>query len=135
MAKYTVCCFKDYDELLKFEKEQFGQNSPETGHLWSFDRGRIHCVNLTLLNNFRSFPWMEGLNGVDEILFMNCSMDDCTDEKFLQWYKEMEERRAEEAKRLKELEEKMRKEHEDDPPVYAYPASIYPFVVSDTQNS
>ena len=130
MAKYIVCCFKDYDELLEFEKEQFGKNSPETGHLWSFDRGRIHCVSLTLLNNFRSFPWMDGLNGVDELLFINCSIDDCKDEKFLQIYKEMKRKQAEREKQIKELEEKMRKKHEDDPPVYAYP-----FIVSNEQNS
>lgn len=130
MAKYTVCCFNDYDELLEFEKEQFGKNSPETGHLWSFDRGRIYCVRLTLLNNFRSFPWMDGLNGVDEILFINCSIDDCKDEKFLQIYKEMERKQAEREKQIKELEEKMRKEHEDDPLVY-----IYPFIVSDKQEN
>lgn len=129
-GKYTVCCFKDYDELLEFEKEQFGKNSPETSHLWSFDRGRIHCISLTLLNNFRSFPWMDGLNGVDEILFINCSIDDCKDEKFLQIYKEMERKQAEREKQIKELEENMRKEHEDDPPVY-----VYPFIVPDEQNS
>ena len=94
MAKFTVCCFKDYDELLEFEKEQFGKNSPETGHLWSlwsydswsYDVSRIHYVRFTLLDNFSGFPWMEGLNGVDEILFINCSIDGCKDEKFLQMY-------------------------------------------------
>lgn len=100
MAKFTVYCFKDYDELLEFEKEQFGKNSPETGHLWSFDRGRIRCVNLTFLNNFWGFPEMVGLNVVDEIIFINCSIDDCKDERFLQMYKEVERRRDEQTKLL-----------------------------------
>ena len=67
---------------------------------------------------------------IDEFDFINCSIDDCKNEKFLQWYKELERKQDEQVKRLKELEEKMRKEYEDDPPVF-----IYPFIVSDKQNS
>lgn len=124
MAKYIVGCFKNYDELLDWERERFGRDGKETNHEWWGDNGRIEILSLCTMDN----PPRQTV--IDEFVFMNCSADDCKNEKFLQWYKEMEERRAEQEKRSKELEEKMREEHEDDPPIYAYP-----FVVPDTQNS
>lgn len=124
MAKYTVYCFKDYDELLDWESNHFGKYGKETNHEWWGDNGRIQVVKLTLLDDFQP------IETIDELCFVNCSIDDCKNEKFLHWYKELERKQADQVKRIKELEEKMRKEHEDDPPVY-----IYPFVVSDEQNS
>ena len=127
MAKYTVYCFKDYDELLDWERERFGRDGKVTNHKWWSDNGRIQILSLYTMDN----PPSEEV--IDEFNFINCSIDDCKNEKFLQWYKEMEERRAEQAervKRIKEFEEKMREEHGDDPPVF-----IYLSVVPDKQNS
>jgi hypothetical protein len=124
MAKYTVYCFKDYDELLDWERERFGRDGKVTNHKWWSDNGRIQILSLYTMDN----PPSEEV--IDEFDFINCSIDDCKNEKFLQWYKELERKQAEQVKRIKELEETMRKEHEDDPPVF-----IYPFVVSDKQNS
>lgn len=127
MAKYLVGCFKNYDELLDWERERFGRDGKETNHSWWCDNGRIEILSLCTMDN----PPRQEV--IDEFVFINCSIDDCKNEKFLQWYKEMERKQVEQAervKRIKEFEEKMRKEHEDDPPVF-----IYPFVVTDKQNS
>ena len=83
MAKYTVCCFKDYDDLLEFERERWGKTGEETCHQWWFDNGRIEVVKLTLLDDFQP------IETIDELCFVNCSVDDCKDEKVLQWYKKM----------------------------------------------
>ena len=123
MAKYIVGCFKNYDELLNYERERFGRDGKESNHSWWYDNGRVEILSLCTMDNP---PRQEVL---DEFVFINCSIYDCKNEKFLQWYKELERKQADQVKRIKELEETMRKEHEDDPPVF-----IYPFVVPDTQN-
>lgn len=124
MAKYTVYCFKDYDELLDWESNHFGKYGKETNHEWWSDNGRIQILSLCTMDN----PPTQEV--IDEFDFINCSIDDCKNEKFLQWYKELERKQDEQVKRIKELEEKMREKHEDDPPVF-----IYPFIVPDKQNS
>lgn len=123
MAKYTVYCFKDYDELLDWESNHFGKYGKETNHEWFGDNGRIQILSLCTMDN----PPTHAV--IDNFEFINCSIDDCKNEKFLQWYKEMERKQAEREKRIKELEEKMRKEREDEPSVYAYP-----FFISDDLN-
>ena len=124
MAKYIVGCFKNYDELLDYERERFGRDGKVTNHEWWSDNGRIEILSLCTMDN----PPTQEV--IDEIVFINCSIYDCKNEKFLQWYKELERKQDEQVKRIKELEETMRKEHEDDSPVF-----IYPFVVPDKQNS
>ena len=124
MAKYTVYCFKNYDELLDWESNHFGKYGKETNHEWMFDNGRIQILSLCTMDK----PPTQEV--IDEFDFINCSIDDCKNEKFLQWYKELERKQDDQVKRIKELEEKMRKEHEDDPPVF-----IYPFIISDKQNT
>lgn len=123
MAKYTVYCFKDYDELLEFEKEQFGRDGKVTNHEWWGDNGRIQILSLCTMDK----PPTQEV--IDEFDFINCSIDDCKNEKFLQWYRELERKQADQVKRIKELEEEMRKEYEDDPPVF-----IYPFIISHKQD-
>ena len=95
MAKYTVCCFKDYDELFDWERKRFGRDGKETNHTWWSDNGRIEIVSLCTMDN----PPTQSV--IDEFVFMNCSIDDCKNEKFLQWYKEMERKQADQGKRIK----------------------------------